>query len=591
MAQFLVDPYYFGKPELSGKLYPQLAKLGVECMDVAPRPIEVILGGSIGWGKTVGMSLMLLYLTYRLTCLRNPHAYYNLTKGSAIVIGLYSVSLDQAMDTSYGKIMNWIDEIPYFQEKSPRVKRITTRIRFADSPVEVIAGSREIHTIGKDLFAVGVDECNFLTAKNGEVDEGVAYAIYTGVRNRLKSRFITTTGEPAGMVILASSKRTKVSFLEEHVKEVTADIAIGKARMYSYSQWEVRPAAFYTKPKFRVEIGDRMFPSRILKDGEDPRSGAECIVVPGEYRSEFEQDIDKSLRELAGVATESLLPLIHDKGAIARCAIAEHEHPFSRETFSISTGDDIGIDSFFLPGAMFKVIRSRYVMRINPQFARFIHVDIAFTGDSMGIAMCHISGFKTVRRARHDGTWYEDKAPIVLVDFMLQIRPPRGNEIDLAKMRAFIISLRDYGVPIWRVSFDGFQSRDSVQTFKKLGFDTVVYSVDRTDEAYLSLRQAIMEGRIVYYPYPVFEREVLELERDVDKQTVDHPQKSPSTGLPGSKDVSDAVAGSYFLALSEKRLVPGMGIPSMHSRDNVESQVEVPGGSILWTDLDREVRS
>lgn len=541
--------------------------------------------------NTTAMAIVLLYLVYRLTCLRSPHNYYGLTKGSSIVIGLYSVSLDQAMDTSFGKLMNWIDEIPYFREKCPRVKRISARIRFADSPVEVIAGSREIHTIGKDLFAVGIDEANFMTAKNGDVDEGVAYAIYTGVRNRLKSRFITSTGEPAGMAIIASSKRTKASFVEEHVKASGPEIAAGRVVVFSYNQWEVRPRALYVKPKFHVEIGDRIRPSRILKPGESPRVGAETIEVPGEYRTEFEQDIDKSLRELAGIATESLLPLLHDKEAVSRCETATHVHPFSRESFSISTADDIGIDAFFLPQAMFRIVRSRYVMRVNPQCARFIHCDIGITGDALGLCMAHISGFRTVRRIRSDGTWYEDKAPIFTVDFMVQIKPPMGAEIDLAKVRAFIISLRDYGVPIWRVSFDGFQSTDSKQILRKLGFDAVCYSVDRTDEAYLSLRQALVENRLVLYPHPVFQREIVELERDLDNCKVDHPAKSPSTGQPGSKDVSDAVAGAVFNALIEKRLLPGMGIPSTTSSDNVAAGVEVNGGTHLWNDLDREVRA
>ncbi len=591
MAQFLSDPYYAG--ELTHDLFPACRGLLIEAFDNGRRPTELVLAGATGWGKTTCLSLCCIYLAYRLTCLRDPHDYYGLMKGAPIVLGLYSINLDQAFDTVYGKVLNWVDAIPYFSEKSPRVKRISSKIKFAQSPVEIIAGSKELHSIGKDLFFAGIDEANFMMAANGDVDEGVASAIYTSVSRRLKSRFMTSTGEPAGMAVISSSKRTKASFVENHLRDNQADVASGLIKVAAFTQWEVRDPRRFTRPKFRVQLGDRVHPARVLLDGEDPRPGAEVMTVPGEYRRDFDQDIDKALRDIAGVASESMVPLLHDKSCLARCAaLATHVHPFTREVINISTDDDIGIDAYLRPELLFKIVRSSYRLRLNPEAARYIHVDIGLTGDSMGIAMSHISGFKTVKRPRKDGTWYEDKAPVHVVDFLLKVRPPQIGEIDLGKARAFLIALRDYGVPIWRVSYDGFQSRDSVQIMRKLGFDSVVYSVDRTDEAYLSLKQALVEERMIVYHYPEFVREISELERDLDRGKVDHPRVSSSTGQPGSKDVSDALAGSMWNALSDKRLAfPSLARTSAPGVDNVGAKVAVPGGTMLWSDLEKEVRS
>jgi hypothetical protein len=591
IERFLEEPYYAG--DLTKDLFPACRGVLIETFDTGRRPTELVLAGSTGWGKTTILALSCLYMAYRLTCLRDPHDYYGLMKGAPIVLGLYSVNLDQAYDTVYGKVLNWVDTVPYFSEKAPRVKRLTSKIKFAQSPVEIIAGSKELHSLGKDLFFAGIDEANFMTSANGEIDEGVAAAIYTSVSRRLKSRFMTSTGEPAGMAVISSSKRTKASFVENHLRENAADVATGLIKVAAFSQWGVRPPSKYTKPKFRVQVGDRIHPARILLEGEDSRPGTEVITVPGEYRRDFEQDIDKALRDIAGVASEAMVPLLHDKSCIARCeALTAHVHPFTREVITISTDDDVGIEAYLRPEIMFKIVRSAYRMRINPEAARYVHVDTAFTGDCLGISMVHIAGFKSVKRTRKDGTWYEDRAPIVVVDFMLQVKPPQVGEIDLSKVRAFICCLRDYGVPIWRVTYDGHQSRDSMQIMRKLGFDALLYSVDRTDEAYLSLKQALMEERIQMYHYPEFVREVSELERDLEKGKVDHPRVSSSTGKPGSKDVSDSVAGAVFNALVDKRqAVTGVVRTSPPGQDNVATRVAIPGGTMLWSDLEKEVRS
>jgi hypothetical protein len=434
------------------------------------------------------------------------------------------------------------------------------------------------------------DEANFMTARDG--DEGIAMDIYTNATRRLKSRFMNAKGEPAGMTILASSRKTKTAFLEDHVKNSRDDISAGRTRVYAFSQWEVHPPSKYTKPRFRVEVGNRIYPARILGDGEDGHPGVDVLTVPGEYRADFERDLEKSLRDIAGVATEGMMPLIQDKSVIQRCATAEHGHPFTREEITLDVLNDIGLENYFRPDLMFRTVQSKYVLRLNPNAARYIHVDIAFTNDSLGISMLHISGFKTVRRARPDGTWFDERCPVITVDFMLRIRPPPGSEIDIGKVRAFIVSLRDYGVPIWRISFDSYQSRVEVQILKKLGFDAVFYSVDKTDEAYLALRQAMVEERIVYYEYPTFAREISELERNVDKGTVDHPKKSPATGLPGGKDVSDTVAGAAWNALIDKRvLVHTPGVYNTVPSESIGARIAVTGGSHLWSDLEKELRS
>jgi hypothetical protein len=591
MEEFLTSDMYFGR-EAQRMMRPAIKGLLIESFDGDPAHpcTEIILSGSIGWGKSYAAAVALLYVIYRLTCLREPHAFYDLAGGSRIYIAIYSVSREQAEDSAYEKIRTWIDNMPYFREQCPRDRSIKARIEFTRSPVTVVTGSRELHTLGRDVFAFFLDEANFLDVAGQTIDaQQLAYRMYESAKNRLTSRFMRKSGEIAGLMLIASSKRARASFVEQHIKKSRARIFSGQTRVYQFAQWEVKPASDFTAPKFRVEVGSLFQSSRILGPEDLPRPGAQIVTVPGEYRERFETDIDQALRDIAGVATESIVPLITDRDSILRCIDPKLSHPFSRETLTLSTGNDIGMEAYFLTDVMFRVVRSRYSVRLNPECPRVVAFDVAFTMDSFGCACAHMHGFRRVRRTRDDGTWYEDLAPSIVFDFLISVHPPGGeSEIDLSKMRAFVINLRDLGLPIWRVVCDGYQSRDNAQILNKVGFDAVINSVDRTDEPYLTLKQAVAEERARYYRYPILIRELGELERDLDHSKVDHPDVSPTTGLRGSKDVADAACNCVWGLLSDKRLqVP---VSSPDESDNLDNAVRVRGGDIPWPELDRERR-
>jgi hypothetical protein len=136
------------------------------------------------------------------------------------------------------------------------------------------------------------------------------------------------------------------------------------------------------------------------------------------------------------------------------------------------------------------------------------------------------------------------RVPVVTVDLMLRIVPPPDGQIDLGKIRAFILMLRARGVPIAQASYDAFQSADSLQILNKEGIPSKVISVDKDPEAYFALRAAIDEQRIRFYRYPPFIDEITTVQFDPIRKRVDH--------RPGrSKDCADAVAGALFAAITD----------------------------------------
>lgn len=557
---FIHDDFYFG--QIAGGLHPRWKDDLYEVFDPNSGIFEWVMTGAIGIGKTTLAGVGLAYKLYCMSCLRDPAAYYGLLAGSQVIFGVYSITKRQVADTGYHNIRGYIDASPYFRQQFPRSTKIDSLIDFEPrtrKKIKVIPGSTELHALGLNLFAFLMDEVNFMRVKDNK-DQGVftgqAYDLYNATYTRLLSRFTRPGGTLPGMMFLLSSRNAQTSFLEEHLRSVRSSVHSKSTHISDYALWECKNKNF-TWPGFRVEVGDRVSKSRLLKKKEEPRKGAKVVEVPWEYHKPFTEDVDQALRDIAGVATFNLSPLISDRASVYDAVRTTLEHPFTREEIVIDTGDDVRIEDFFVKRTAARVKASRWVPKLNPESPRFIHVDIGLTGDALGFAMGHVAGLVKSDRVDAEGVVSTVTNPYIVIDLMLRVTSPPGGEVDLSKVRAFIQFLgRIY--PILRVTFDQFQSKDSIQILKKLRFDSGHQSLDTTDEGYMTLKSALFDRRVAMYAYAKFQDEVLDLERDVKKRRigrwgkVDHPTRS-SKGGKGSKDIADAVAGVVWLCMNDDR--------------------------------------
>jgi hypothetical protein len=171
---------------------------------------------------------------------------------------------------------------------------------------------------------------------------------------------------------------------------------------------------------------------------------------------------------------------------------------------------------------------------------RAAHIDLATSpnGDALGLAMGHVDSIVDI-----DG---EDK-PYIVIDMLLRMKARSGTEIQLSEIRKLLYDLRDERrFRLVTVTYDGFQSTDSIQQLRKKRFRATNLSVDKQTLPYEDLRDAIMDERIEFPRYltyvnigdtkleEVAVRELLQLQ-DTGKK-IDHPAK-------GSKDLADAMAG------------------------------------------------
>jgi len=377
---------------------------------------------------------------------------------------------------------------------------------------------------------------NFMTvvekskaAGRGNKRFDLAESVYYSIQRRMKSRFMDA-GTIPGKLVIVSSKNYPDTFMERRIKEVR-DTGEEGVFIRDYATWEPKRSGTYSGVTFPVEAGSISHTSRILDEEQAKNSVGTIVWVPEEFRKDFERDIDQAVRDLAGIATATINPYFKDFRRVFN-SIDDRIHPFTAEATNLLDGAD------FIKAALVEQEQRtlKFKPRLFPEAPRWVHVDPSVSGDATGIAMGHVAGLIEIDK-RDDDTeeWKKEDAPLICIDFMLRVVPPPGGEIRFGSVRQLVYNLTEMGFNIRGVSYDSYQSRESLQHYRERGYQAEQFSVEKED-AYKLLKDAFYEGRIKFYKYAPVLKELRQLEHDGKTGKVDHPPG-------GSKDVADALCG------------------------------------------------
>lgn len=578
---FLTDPYFLG--ETGSALWPKLVDDMVELFEGGYH--EAVLGGSLGWGKSFFATTALAYLIYQMSCLRDPQRAYGIAQGSHVYIAMLSVTEKVARRVAVNELIGKIAHSRYFKEKfPPKAAPSLLEIRFPKR-IQVVAGSTGSSAIiGLNAFGGLIDETSFMGGdkeidRQGRVvtvDKGEK--IYHSIIRRMKSRF-QKVGQLPGLLILASSKERPVAFVEKRITHAREQ-KDPSFYVREYATWDVKPAEAFTGDTFEIIVGNERYQSRIIGPGDEKirarclEMGLRVIEIPEEYRNDFLSDMDTALRDIAGVATLAVSPFIQKYEALYKAFEesglslplgSEGEDDVAKGDWTCNTPLTINWGRIAvqrqrrLPGGYNEDI---WVPMRRPESPRYAHLDLAISGDSAGLAIGYIDGWTEVVRRDAEMREYIELAPVIGIDLLLRIKPPPGDEIDLATVRAIVYQFSDHGFNVRFVSCDQFQSADTLQQMRKRGIEAEVVSVDRTTEPYEVMRSCIYEARLRAPNHPHCVRELSQLQR-VPRTNggykIDHPAIG-SDGKPGSKDVADALAGVVH-SLTQR--APGQPLPPM----------------------------
>lgn len=425
--------------------------------------------------------------------------------------------------------------------KIRRIKKITTN---EPIPVYDVIDVPEHHNFlikSNDRFIVShncgiLDEVNFIKGANVKIEEAKIMETYNNVLERMGSRFMIN-GKIAGTLFVVSSKKSEYDFIETYIRR-QKDSGVPTFYVSDAKLWEVKPIGTYSGKTFRVAVGGKNLPSRILKDDEDENSitkqGYEIIEPPIEFKPRFEMDMQAALMNIAGISTSHVTKFISYNNLV-KC-YNKDKNPFTSTILMIGMSDNLKIMDFFIPDLVPPEIYSKPL---------FIHIDTSVTGDITGIGCTAVMGYRYFNEYDIlEGEVVPTKKLVYRHVFSVGIKCPSGTEISFQKTRDFVFYLKN--VLRWNIkglSTDGFQSVDTRQQFITMGFkDTKLVSLDRKPDGYMSFKSAINERRISLLNIEELETEIVRLERDNVTGKVDHPVDS-------TKDISDGLCGSMYNAM------------------------------------------
>lgn len=503
ISEFIENPYYLGLEEETRSWVKETLYEIFECNNYIDWNYnEVALCSAIGSGKSFLSSIIACYSAYLLLCLKNPQEFFGLAPSASIHILNVSTNLTQAKKVVFSEIANKIYASPWFRENYLPNARVKSELQFStpeyDEPkigsiykrIFITPLSSDINSpVGLNVFCAIMDEANLLR----DTDRGdYSEVIYNHLKRRITSRFGNR-----GLIAMAGSPQYLDDFLERQIRSQVNNPNVYVKRI---SLWDaVYPD--YDGEVFYFDIVNCKIVAGIIHN--------QVIEIPIVYYDDFRKNPEAAKRDLAGIPGETISAFFEDKSVIDECCNYERESPINE-------------DGYFNEGFRFKGdpdCPEDFELRV-------IHVDIGLTNDSAGIAMGHINGINNVGE------------PTIYIDFIAEIKGSKEYPVSLESIREIIYFLRNKRkFPIIKVTYDNYQSADSVQILTNKGFMSEILSVDRDMKAYSILKELIRTKRIDFYEHPKFIKELKCLEL-IENKKVDHPG-----GKNHSKDTADAVAG------------------------------------------------
>lgn len=517
---FLHDPAYLDQPSLS-----QIQRDLVEAMSQIYKEedlirfmgeeegkkhykkytkAEVLLQLGKGSGKDHTSTIGCAYLVYKLMCLKDPARYFGKPPGDAIDIINIAINAQQAKNVFFKNFKQKIQRSPWFAGKYDAKADL---IEF-DKMITVYSGhsERESHE-GLNLILAILDEISGFaqTNESGNENAKTGDAIYKAFRASVDSRF-----PDFGKVVLLSFPRYPGDFISKRYDEVVAEKEV-VVRSHTFTINEDLPAG--SDNEFTIEWNEDHIVS---------------YKYPGIYaikRPTWEANPTRRIEDF------KIAFLTDYADAMQRfaCMPSFHSDAFFKDKVMLEKAMNLRnpIDSF-------KRIEPAWEPKEDVRY--FLHADLAQKHDKCAVAIAHVDKWVQVRTFND----YTQIHPFVVVDAVVWWEPRKEGPVNLSEVKDWIVNFRRQGFRIGMVTFDRWQSFDIQQELKSVGINADTLSVGK--KHYEDLAMLYYEQRVVMPHIDLLLEEMSEL-RIVNDRKVDHPRK-------GSKDLSDAVTGAVYNAIS-----------------------------------------
>jgi hypothetical protein len=454
------------------------------------------------WGKGSGKDtvsrIILSRLAYLLICLKDPQKYLEIMPGDSINMLNVAFSAKQAQVIFFEPLKRMLEKSLWFRDK---IRLTEDHIEF-NKDINLYSGHSEQESMeGHNLLAAVLDEIAAFKTK-AELE----------LRQRRSVRALEHSAEALDNMV-TSSATSRFPYLHKII-------------YISYTRFK----GDYIEQKYDEGL---KFPKTSFVS-----FGATWDVNPTKKREHFDREYEKN-PENARAKFECDPPLATD-------AYFKHLTPELIAKVFPKLEPDLNP----IGGTQYKPMLKPWFRGI-PGVNYYIHIDLGISNDRAGFALTHRAGTRTVevRRQLDSGVILFEpvRLPLVVADLWFSWLAPPGGEVSLEGIREFLFELHlNRYCHLAKVTYDKFQSADSIQILVNRGIIAELLSVDRNTEAYDTLKEVTYGERLQAYYSEVGINELQRL-NIVTGNKVDHP-------LTGSKDEADALAGAVFNAATAEEI-------------------------------------
>lgn len=459
------------------------------------RTLQLVMGRRAS--KTFMVSVIAAYEAYKLLEMGNPQKHYGMPANKPIAIINVAVSSDQAYDPLFLEILSRITNSPYFADKISPASKKSELYLLTDADREEIqrrkADGINIELEGSVVLMSGHSNSRSIRGK-------AAIAILFDEF----AHFINTAGRSSGDEVYSALAPSTQQFGNDGKLVLLSDPR-DKAGIF----WVL----FEMSQQREEKDGAVVYPNDNILSLQLPT----WVMNPGPNftkdkleREERPKDPIAFLNSYAARFTGEMGMQMFDRERLQSCININYKEPV--------LGD--------------------------PRYAYYVHLDPATTSHNYALAMVHAI------HVRNDRS--ENRTRIV-VDLVKSWRPSGEGPVDIAQVEKYIIEIAKK-FRIVQVSFDAFQSAQTIQRLKALGLRAIEtpFLPRYTSEIYGELRNLVHQGDIVLPWDDQLLGEMRELLYKIKGKNLIKPMINPRSELYASDDCVDALAGAAFQAMYAK---------------------------------------
>ena len=456
-----------------------------------------------GWGKSTLLAMIKFYRAVLTISYRNPKQYLKLGESTRLTDATISFTKSSAYDLVIKGLDSLLQTSPKCQKlhyerdmtnpeytESGKILFCNTSkgnsiLRVGDIFYDCI--SEPIQLVGRNLISVSATELSFLKEV---MPEEKVMKLVDEMFSRVHNRF--GYNNPNVSLIVDSSPNSMEGLADQWIEKHKND----KDKLFiNDKKWELPTFSWmfpiYEKDKknnvFPIFKGTSTQPTKIITKEEVKNFNEEDIIwTPNDLYELAKDNVAKIMRDFGATPTAgSDTKLFTNHQLIDQCFVPNLKNFYMFEYASYLLAPETLLWDKVRP--LFYVYtgqKNSFRLKRYPSAERFVHIDMAEKKDMAGISMVHLETDKIGRK-------------MYVADFTLPIMSKKDDKINLDSFKYLVYCMKVYGnTNIKKVTYDGFESKSSIQFLERNGFECERLSLDNTPDYYLSFASWVMQGRV-----------------------------------------------------------------------------------------------